>query len=52
MNLETVDEDLQEKIKYNLDRFGLDWEELSESQQEQILEGSKALEQEITSRLS
>jgi len=51
MNLDEVDDDISEKIRENLDKFGLDWDKLPEKKQKQIVEGSKELDSRVRQRL-
>ena len=47
MNLEEVDDDIAEKIEENLDKFGLDWSNIPEKKQKQIVEGSKEVDKKV-----
>lgn len=51
MDLEEVDDDISDKIQENLDKFGLDWNQLPEKKQRQIVEGSKELDSRVRQRL-
>jgi len=43
----TKDEDLKQKIRQQLERKGLSWENLTSKQQAQIVKGSKAAKKSI-----
>jgi len=47
MDLDEVDDGIAEKIRKNLDKYGIEWEKLSEEKQEKIVEGSKKVDRKV-----
>lgn len=47
IDLDEVEDGIAEKIRKNLDKYGIEWEKLSEAKQEKIVEGSKKVDRKV-----
>jgi len=47
VDLDEVEDGIAEKIRKNLDKYGIEWEKLSEEKQERIVEGSKKVDRKV-----